>query len=493
MTSGITRLVRHAGVYLLGNILSRVGAFLLLPLYTTHLTTADYGRLELLYVVTALASVVWSAGLAHTTLRFYFDEKEESGRHVVVVTNLALSAFLGTVGAGALALFADPIAELVLDDIAYSSAIRLCLVIMVFEMTSEVGFAYVRARERSVLYVQLSVLKLVAQVGFSVYLVAYAGRGLFGVLTANLVAVVLVWLIVIGFVLRNCGFRVGFARIPEMLRYSIPFGFSGVLVAVMGSADRFLIKEMASLADVGIYAVAVKFAMIMMLVVAEPFYRSYGPFRFSIIEQANAKALQSLVAEQIFAAGLAVGLGLAMFTPELLRLMASAEFHASAIYVPLLVMALAVGILGYCFETGVLYRKKTGYILAVRLVDVTVKIGLNLLLIPALGVLGAAVAALCTAVVSASLMNAFSQRLYRVEYRYGAMITMAIGAALLMVVSLALEGRSLWVSVPAKMALLAVFLSGLIATNRRTRELLSSLVRKATAAAGIFPGRGTRP
>src|SRR5690606_13123450 len=114
-------------------------------------------------------------------------------------------------------------------------------------------------------------------------------------------------------------------------------------------------------------------------------------------------------------------------------------------------------------------------------------------LIPAFGVLGAAVAALCTAVVSASLMNALSQRLYRVEYRYGAMITMAIGAALPMVVSLTLEGRSLWVSVPAKVALLSVLLFGLIASNRRTRELLSSLVRKATAAARICPGRGTRP
>ena len=86
MFEDIRSLLRHGGIYLIGNVMNRVGAFLLLPLYTRHLAVAEYGVLEILYSTVAVISVVLAAGLSHTTLRFYFDFKEQADRHAVVTT-----------------------------------------------------------------------------------------------------------------------------------------------------------------------------------------------------------------------------------------------------------------------------------------------------------------------------------------------------------------------------------------------------------------------
>ena len=53
-------LVKNTFFYLIGNILGRLGAFLLLPLYTTHLSPEKFGILELVARASALPSArIW--------------------------------------------------------------------------------------------------------------------------------------------------------------------------------------------------------------------------------------------------------------------------------------------------------------------------------------------------------------------------------------------------------------------------------------------------
>ena len=53
----LRRLGRHSAIYGLGGLVSRILAVLLLPLYTSYLTPADYGRVETLVALSAM--LVW--------------------------------------------------------------------------------------------------------------------------------------------------------------------------------------------------------------------------------------------------------------------------------------------------------------------------------------------------------------------------------------------------------------------------------------------------
>ena len=70
--SDIKRFFKHSSIYAIGNILNRIGAFLLLPIYTTYLTVVEYGTLEMFYLVSSVVSGILAIGIAHATLHYAF-------------------------------------------------------------------------------------------------------------------------------------------------------------------------------------------------------------------------------------------------------------------------------------------------------------------------------------------------------------------------------------------------------------------------------------
>lgn len=472
MFSDIKRLLRHSGIYLIGNILNRVGAFVLLPLYTRYLPVADYGALEILYATTAVISVVLAAGLSHTTLRFYFEQKSEEDKKAVVTTNLLLVLVIGTLGALAVFAVREPITQLLFDSQRFSFALAICLAAMVLEMSTEVGFAYMRAREKSVLYVGLSFARLLLQVGLSVYLVAKKGMGIDGVLLANLASVALGWFVVAGYALWHCGRHIAARLIKPMLRYSLPMAASALVGTVAINADRFLIKEMLSLEAVGIYALAMKFALLLSFLVSEPFARAYSPFRFSIMEQSNAAEIQALVLRHLVTATSLVALGVALFMPEVLHFLAGKPYQSAHLYTPFLLASVVVSMASYCFETGILVKKKTQYLLYISLAVLAAKVALNVVLIAKFGLYGAAIAYFLTAVLQAFLVNLASQKLMPLAYPYIAMWRVGLLAAVAYAVSLTLDYRDWTVSIPAKLAIVSAFLALAYMTDHSLRDVV---------------------
>ena len=72
MTSYLRRLLRTGAAYQLADAVSKVVALALLPLYTRHLTPADYGTAELLLTTIILGSIVLRLGLGEALVRFHF-------------------------------------------------------------------------------------------------------------------------------------------------------------------------------------------------------------------------------------------------------------------------------------------------------------------------------------------------------------------------------------------------------------------------------------
>ena len=485
MFEDIRSLLRHGGIYLIGNVLNRVGAFLLLPLYTQHLAVAEYGVLEILYSTVAVISVALGAGLSHTTLRFYFDYVEQSDRHAVVTTNFVTIMTFGIAGALVVHVLREPLSMLLFNSVQYGKALDICLAIMVMDMSVEVGFAYLRAREKSLLYVWLSFARLLIQLCLSVYLVAGQHLGIIGVLTANLASITLAWIAVTGYIVWQCGLTFRTSMVTAMLRYSLPMAGGAVLGVVSLNADRFLLKELISLEAVGLYALAMKFAMLLTFLVSEPFYRAYGPFRFSILHQANAAQLQAVVLHYIVAGASIVGLGVALFMPEVLFLMTPSAYQSAYQYTPILLAATVVATASYCFETGILVKKQTKFLLYFACANLAVKVILNLALIPILGVFGAALAYLFTGLMQTYLINRTSQRLFPVSYPYGAMWRIALIVGVTYVASLGIDYRHWEQSIPLKLGLVAACLGALYLLDKEVKHAVS------LALSRIRPGRSS--
>src|SRR5919109_83344 len=68
----LRRLATTGAAYTAASVLSKLVAVALLPLYTRHLSPADFGTAEVLFAGVVAASIVIRLGVIEALLRFYY-------------------------------------------------------------------------------------------------------------------------------------------------------------------------------------------------------------------------------------------------------------------------------------------------------------------------------------------------------------------------------------------------------------------------------------
>ena len=72
MLAYLKRLAATGAAYTASSVIAKLIAVALLPLYTRHLTRADYGAAEVLFATVVALSIVVRLGIIEALLRFYF-------------------------------------------------------------------------------------------------------------------------------------------------------------------------------------------------------------------------------------------------------------------------------------------------------------------------------------------------------------------------------------------------------------------------------------
>ena len=466
------RFFKHSTIYAFGNMLNRIAALLLLPIYTNYLTVAEYGALELFYVIAAVCTGFLSVGIAHATLRFYFEYDTETDRHSVVTTNLTVSLLISLTGVLLIGQWHEALARYAFGGPEYSRGVLIILATLVFELSSQVSLAFLRAKEYSKLFVGIMFFKLLIQLGANTYFVVFLDKGVEGVLTGNLIAVAFGWTCLTVVVLSKCGYRFEWSKAAPALKYSFPFLLSTLTGLVSAYTDRFLINSLLSLQLLGIYALALKFSELLENLIGEPFNRSYGAFRFSIMKEGNAAEIQARIVRYLLVALAATGLGIVYFAKDLLTVMSDPGYWPAVTILPILMVGGLLKVLNYTFQTGILYEKKTHHIFQIGLIAASTSVVSNFLMIKWMGLVGACLAQVLTASVVLTVTNRISQRYFRVRYDYRRLLVIAGITVFFYLISLPLANHPIHVDFPAKVLLyiafvLTLFFSGALLTEER--------------------------
>jgi len=479
------RFFKHSTIYAFGNVLNRIAALLLLPVYTNYLTVAEYGALELFYVIAAVVTGFLSVGIAHATLRFYFEYESEVDRHSVVTTNLTVSMLITFVGVLLIGQWHETLARYVFGGPEYSRGVLIILATLVFELSSQVSLAYMRAKEYSMLFVGIMFFKLLIQLAANTYFVVFRNMGVEGVLTGNLLAVVFGWLCLTIFVLSKCGYRFEWGKAVPALKYSFPFLLSTITALISTYTDRFLVNSLLSLQILGIYALALKFSEVLESLIGEPFNRSYGAFRFSIMKEGNAAEIQARIVRYLLIGLCAIGLGIVYFADNLLKVMSNPAYWPAASILPILMVASLLRVLNYPLQTGILYEKKTRHIFHIGLIAAVTSVVSNFLMIKWLGLIGVCLAQVLTAAVVLVVTRRISQSYFKVHYDYRQLAIIAAVTGIFYLLSVPLEGQQVSVGFFAKILLyvtfiVALFFSGALYATEVAwlRSALTRLIRR---------------
>lgn len=484
-SASLGRFFKHSSIYAFGNVLNRIAALLLLPIYTNYLTVAEYGALELFYVIAAVATGFLSVGIAHATLRFYFEHDTEVDKNSVVTTNLTVSLLITTLGVMVIGQWHEELARYAFGGAEYSRGVLIILATLVLELSSQVSLAYLRAREYSKLFVGIMFFKLLLQLSANTYFVVFLDMGVEGVLMGNLMAVAFGWICLTVFVLSKCGYRFEWSKAVPALKYSFPFLLSTLTGLVSAYSDRILIDTMLSLQILGIYALALKFSELLESLIGEPFNRSYGAFRFSIMKEGNAAEIQARIVRYLLIGLCVTGLGIVYFAEDLLTVMSDPAYWPAASILPILMVGGLLKVLNYSFQTGILYEKKTHHIFQIGLIAAFTSVVSNFLLIKWLGLIGACLAQVLTASVVLIITNRISQRYFKVHYEYRQLMIIAAVTVLFYLLAMPLESQQVSMEFFAKILLYAVFaavmfFSGALHATEKDwlRSILVRLIRR---------------
>ena len=103
----------------------KVIALVTLPLYTRHLTRADYGTAELILTTIILLSIVLRLGLGEAFVRFHYLDADPARRRALARTATGTLLAVTTVAAVLIAVFAAPLSRLLIGLLLKTDTVTL--------------------------------------------------------------------------------------------------------------------------------------------------------------------------------------------------------------------------------------------------------------------------------------------------------------------------------------------------------------------------------
>jgi O-antigen/teichoic acid export membrane protein len=506
----LRRLATTGAAYTAASILSKLIAVALLPLYTRHLETADYGAAELLFAAVVTASIVVRLGLIESVLRFYYRDDEDPDR-VVAATFSGLFWF-STIGALIALPFARPLAELVLDlhnpaELQTGTELMRIAIGGLWVLTMfEYLLTLYRLDERARAYFITTITNVLATIALTVVLVVGFGDGARGLLLGSYLSGAVFVVALIFEQRRRLTLRLELPLLRRLLRFGLPTMPAEVSLYLLNFADRLIITRSvggrAGLAEAGLYSVGVKFAQAVNVLV-RGFQLAWPPLAYSIRDDDEARHTYATVITLFLAACTWLVVGLWLLAIYLIRFFTAAKYHDAYEVVGLVATGVTLYSL-YMVMVVILGRTgRTEYNLPAALAALISNVALNLILVPPLGIVGAGLALVASYLVVTALMYWFTERLFPVPYEWGRLARVLFAAAALIGVGQlvmptsgfgGLAGRFvLALLYPAALLLLGFFTDeerGWLARLRHPGELVATFtaLRARPAAVDGDPG-----
>jgi O-antigen/teichoic acid export membrane protein len=428
MTGYLRRLATTGAAYTASSVVSKLIAVALLPLYTRYLTPADYGAAEVLITGVIAASIVIRLGIIEALLRFYYQAGEDGNQ--VVKTAFASLFWTTTIGLAIAFPLAEPISRLLLDH-SDPGLMRIAIFgLWVFTMF-EFLTALFRIDERAKAYFGFTVANVLVTIPVTVWLVVGEGRGASGLLWGQYGtgAVFLAGLVIAQ--------RDRLAIVPDfglwrrMLRWGLPTMPAELSLYSLNFIDRLLIVRLVGLGDAGLYSLSVKFAQAVNVLV-KGFQLAWPPLAYSIQDDDEARRAYAVIVTWFVSVTTFVVAGMWLLSRWIVRVLAAPEFFDSyktiglvstgvMLYALYLVLVIVLG------RTG-----RTEFNFPATGAGTLVNIGLNLALLPSLGIVGAGISLVASYAVVLVLMYVFTQRLFHVPYEWPR-LSQAVGLASLLV------------------------------------------------------------
>lgn len=405
-----SKFLGNAAAYSLSPLISKLLTFILIPLYTTYLTPADYGNLQYIMMFGAFLRSTSQLGLNSAFWKFRTDMK---GREKEISLNLTLNQF----GIGILLLVVFVIGTLLVKD--YSN-IMLFIAIYYFALIiktfSENMLLFSRANFNPRKYLQISLTQVVFVLVLNILFVKYLDLNFEGIIYSYLISFVIITVIYHRVLLNEFEGRYNWKLSKEMISYGVPIMIGNLGLMILSLSDRWFIKYYQNDTELGLYSYGYKYADLVLVFLVQVFNLSFLPIAWKIKNSENARRYMSTIRSLIyftFPVLTVFGLGILFILADL---MTKNTAYMEGLNIIGLIAFSHVFYAFYLFHSLTLqFESKTRVILFCNIVAVVTNVALNMYLIPEYSYLGASIATVASYFIMLLVTLLYSIKYYKLE------------------------------------------------------------------------------
>jgi O-antigen/teichoic acid export membrane protein len=465
-------LVNQVAGYGIGAVINRILGIAVACIYPMLLSKDEYGRLDVILSANNLLVVIFYLGLDTILQRFYYECAEEGQRKRLVSAVFCSVIGFTLFGVGILLLLSKPLALWLYGEPRYILYFRLMLCGMPFALVHSISLVVLRLQKRVQSFNILMAANLVmaAVVGISSILKFKIGAA--GVLVGFIAGYIATGMAAIWMIRGEVVSSPFGGQLKKLLNLGLPLVISGTAMWLIGYVNRPILVHRVSADDLGLYAIASgAVGMISMLIAA--FRNAWQPFAFSIMGREGYQTVYGHALTLFTAVGATIAACAGLFAPHLLliiNLYTHKNWSGAAPAVGPLAMGTVFSAMYFVVQTGAYIVRRTSVIAITMGIAALVNLLFNFLLIPYLGIMGAAFATALghlTALISAYIV---AQRLAPVPYHLGKLTTTILAASIVIAVAPIVRGNTVIGDLLMKLLILAIYGGILFAGRTVTRE-----------------------
>ncbi|RJQ40916.1 MAG: hypothetical protein C4555_00715 [Dehalococcoidia bacterium] len=416
-------------------ITSALANLVILSVFAKFYTPEIYGVWVQVTVTLALLAPILSLHLGTAVIRFLAGEPDKVKRQQ------AFSAMLWPVIAFASVAFfislglQQTLSVFLFGDARYDSLIPLVFSWVLLDTVLWFLLSYLQARRK---ISKLSVIRISFAMGriAVVTILAWAGYDLKGIIAYQVALEAIVVASIFALIIREIGFpKLDFTGLKGFLVFSIPQIPSGILYWVISASDRYFITHLLNLSQAGIYSAYYTLASTISFLFS-PITFVLFPTLSKFWEQKQPQRVKTYLeySTRVFLTLAIPGTaGLYVLSRPLLSILTSSEFLAEGEIVLLVAFSmLFAGI--YYINLYIIYLvQQTKWIPLMIGVAAVANAGLNVVLIPAVGIIGAAVSSIISYLILAVVVSIWAGRSVRYQIDFKFLIKVILAATVMAV------------------------------------------------------------
>ncbi|MFI5202081.1 MAG: oligosaccharide flippase family protein [Candidatus Kapaibacterium sp.] len=439
MKEQIKALSKETLIYGASTVIGRFLNFLLVPFYVNVLDPAMYGVSASMYTYMSFLNIIYTMGLEAAYFRYASrgeherrsDEEERrlfSGPFlfILIFGGILTALFLLFAPMLVWPVFHDPKVDITKWVPEFTRILRISAIIILLDSLNFIPFAALRIDRRAKWFGVIRLTGIIITLALNFIFILQLRMGVEGIFYANLIASASMLLMLAPTIKRRFEFRISRPVMKKLFPFGItnvPAYLSSMMVQVI---DRPIVQAFLGLAILGVYQANYRMGIIMMVFVSL-FEYAWRPFFLREARTDDKRA--RLVFARVFTYFMVIAclgfLALAMFLPDLLAVRLPIIHHAifqKKIYltglniIPVVLAAYIFQGMYTNFIAGIYIEEHNKVLPFVTGLGAAVNVITNLLLIPVMGIMGAALATLFAYMAMAGALYWQAQKVYFVPY-----------------------------------------------------------------------------